>query len=422
MPAPLVYAIDFGTSNSLLGAAEPGQVHAPIALDPGAKDPTILRSILYFPSRDECHYGTRAIEEFAHRDMEGRLIRSVKRFLPMRSFVGTFVDNRPLNLEDIIAVFLGEMRRRANAHFGREVDAAVIGRPARFAADDADDSYAQYRLERAARAAGFKHVEFFPEPVAAAYGFRHLLKEPKNLLVGDFGGGTSDYTVMRMGGGASEVLAIGGVPVAGDAFDGALMRKRVSRHFGADVEYKVPFGANILKMPVGLMERLCTPAEISLLRKRDTMEFFRNVRQWSLGGEDREKMDRLFSLLENQLGFPLFEEIERTKRALSDEENARFRFTYPEIEVDLKVTRKQFEGNSESQVHAILESLDSTMKASGLRYQDIDIVCCTGGTARVPAISHGLSERFGEGKLRQHNHYHCVVEGLCERALEVAKS
>src|SRR4051812_37227926 len=110
----MIYAIDFGTSNSLLAAATPQGVVPPIALDPDSSDPTILRSILFFPSMKEVYYGTKAIQEYTARDMQGRLIRSIKRFLPLRSFVGTFVDERPLNLEDIIGIFLGELRKRAN--------------------------------------------------------------------------------------------------------------------------------------------------------------------------------------------------------------------------------------------------------------------------------------------------------------------
>ena len=421
--SPLIYAIDYGTSNSLLAAAEHGQVHAPIPLelDPEGKgDPSILRSILYFPQMKECYFGEKAIREFVHRDMEGRLIRSIKRFLPMRSFAGTFVEDRPLSLEDIVSSFLGEMRRRANVHFGRDIDSAVIGRPARFAESDADDSFAQARLERAARAAGFKHIEFFPEPVAAAYGFRHLLGQRKTVLVADFGGGTSDFTVIRIGGDeAPELLSIGGVSVAGDALDGALMRHKISPHFGARVEYKVPFGSNVLKMPVDLMNRLCSPADISLLRKRDTLEFFRNVRSWSLGADDRGRMDQLFSLLENQLGFPVFEEIERTKRRLSDSDETNFSFSYPEIEIREPVGRVEFESHVLERVESILNSLDRTVQRAGLSFDQIDIICCTGGTAKVPVIYNGLVARFGAEKVQHHNHHHSVVQGLAERAREL---
>ena len=417
----LTYAIDFGTSNSLLAAADGDRVHDPIPLDPDAKAPEILRSIMFFPTMKQVYYGARAIREFAAHDMEGRLIRSIKKFLPMRSFVGTFVEDRPLNLEDIIAVFLGELRRRADAHFGRECDRVVLGRPARFAASDEDDAFAQYRLEKAARKAGFNHVAFLAEPVAAAHAFRAALPGgggAVNLLVADFGGGTSDFTVMRFGRAeeAPATLSVGGVSVAGDALDGAVMRRRIAPHFGAGVSYRVPFGSNDLTMPTHLMEKLCSPADISLLRKRDTLEFLRNVRTWSLGPEDKRRMDQLFTLLDNQLGFPVFEEIEATKRRLSAGARTDFRYEYPSVDITETVSRAQFDEIIGDKVEAITRSLDDTVARAGLGFEAIDLVCCTGGTARVPAIREAIVRRFGEAKVTDFNHHESVVQGLARYA------
>jgi len=172
---PEIYAIDFGTTNSLLAAASRDAIHPPIPLDADARDPTILRSVLYFPTAERVFYGSAAAAEYASHGMQGRLIRSVKKHLPSRSFIGTHIDDRPMNLEDLIAVLLREMRVRADRFFDAEVTRVVLGRPARFSEDDVDDGYAQYRLERAARIAGFEQVDFCPEPVAAAREFRATL-------------------------------------------------------------------------------------------------------------------------------------------------------------------------------------------------------------------------------------------------------
>jgi hypothetical chaperone protein len=421
----LVYAIDFGTSNSLLSAADENQVYPPIPLDPFAPDPSILRSILYFPNRNQCFYGSQAIREYTHQDMEGRLIRSIKKFLPVRSFVGTWIENRPMNLEDIIAVFLKELRVRANQHFGKEADTVVLGRPARFADDPADDQYAQYRLEKSAKIAGFKNVEFCPEPIAAAREFRLKLKEPKTVLVADFGGGTSDYTILKVSDKPyqdSDVLAIGGIPLAGDSLDGSVMRYRISSHFGADVRYQVPFGSNVLQMPIYLMDKICSPADISLLRERDTLEFFRNVKNWSLGEQDRKKIDQLFLLIHDQLGFSLFEKIEGAKRQLSDSDTTHFSMQYPGLEISEMISRKDFNTYIQDRVDRILKELDETVKKAQIDYSEIDIICCTGGTAKVPLIREGLIQRFGQEKVMQHNHFHSIVQGLGERAFDLAKS
>jgi hypothetical chaperone protein len=416
---PECYAVDFGTTNSLLAAANADAVHAPIALDPLAGDPTILRSVLYFPDATRCHYGAEAVAQYVEHGMQGRLLRSIKKFLPSRSFIGTYVDDRPLNLEDLIGAVLGEMRRRANQFFDCDVKAVMLGRPARFSSNDVDDGYAQYRLERAARSAGFTEIAFCAEPIAAARDFRNTLDEPRTVLVGDFGGGTSDFTVMRMRKDAyepSDVLAIGGVSVAGDAFDGAIMRHHVARHFGAEVRYRVPMGQNVLTMPPALMEKICSPADASLLSSQDTLAFLRNVQAWSLGPDDRRRMDQLFTLVEDRLGFAVFEVIEAAKRALSEVSETHVRFRYPTIELDELLTRAGFEQSSRAKTAAILAELDATLARASLRPGDIDIVCCTGGTARLPALADSLASRFGREKLTEYQSFHSVIQGLAEQA------
>lgn len=416
---PSIYAIDFGTTNSLLSAANAQQVHPPVELDPTGKDKTILRSVLYFPDADHCYYGAHAIAEYIARGMQGRLIRSIKKHLPSRSFVGTHIEQRPMNLEDLIGAFLGEMRTRANRFFDTDVTAVVLGRPARFSIDDAEDTHAQYRLERAARVAGFTEVSFCPEPIAAAREFRATLHDDKIVLVGDFGGGTSDFTVLRMHDAAfraSDVLAIGGVSVAGDAFDASLMRHQIGKHFGTEVTYKVPFGANVLKMPPALMEKICSPADASLLNEQDAMTFLRNVKQWSLGDDDERCMDQLLTLVEDRLGFQVFEAIETCKRALSKEAQARFAFSYPTIDIEQPVTRADFERGSARATQTIVSELEATLQRAGIAPSAVDIVCCTGGTASLPAIERALSQLFGRDKLSQFQHFHSVIHGLAEHA------
>jgi hypothetical chaperone protein len=416
---PSIYAIDFGTTNSLLAAANAESIHPPIELDPDARDASILRSVLYFPSASHCFYGARALAEYTSSGGQGRLIRSVKKHLPSRSFIGTHIDERPMNLEDLIGVFLGEMRARANRYFETDVTRVLLGRPARFSADDADDARAQYRLERSARIAGFTEIAFCPEPVAAAREFRSTLRDRKIVLVGDFGGGTSDFTILQMHDGpfdASDVLAIGGVSVAGDAFDSALMRNHVGKHFGTEVQYKVPFGQNVLTMPPALMEKICTPADASLLRTADAMTFLRNLKDWSLGDRDARAIEQLLTFVEDRLGFQVFEAIEQTKRALSEDEKATFHFEYPTIEVDEEIARSDFELSSARSTEAIVRELDATLARAGVTPTDVDIVCCTGGTARLPAVERALATRFGADKLTQFQNFHSVILGLTEQA------
>ena len=415
---PSLYAIDFGTSNSLLAAVSSCGADEPLAIDPAADDPSVFRSILFFSESNEWHFGANALKRYLSEGMRGRFMRSLKRFLPMMSFEETYLGTRRVKLEELIGVFLREMRQRANAYYGVDVRRAMLGRPARFADEPEADTLAQHRLQQAAQFAGFEEVHFCPEPVAAAYDFKSRLTEPKVVLIADFGGGTSDFTVTRLTPRQThaDVLAIGGVSVAGDAFDGAIMRHKVSRHFGAEVTYRMPFGKNVLTMPRSLMESLCSPADTCLLARRDIMSFLRDVRGGSLGVDDKRHIDQLLCLVEDSLGFQVFEAIERTKRALSEHEETFVRFDYPGIELCEPITCAEFQCFSAVQVSTILERLDQTVAASGLRAEDIDLVCCTGGTARVAGLKAAVLSRFNPAQIIRLRSLHSVIQGLAECA------
>jgi hypothetical chaperone protein len=419
---PTHYAIDFGTSNSLLAAASGDRVFEPIPLDPEAPDPTILRSILCFPDAGGVFVGTEALRRFIEHGAEGRLLRSIKHHLGSRSFRGTILRGKLVTAEELVGAILRQMRLRGDAHFGAEVRRVVLGRPVHF--DGEDDAFAEGRLRKAAEVAGFEEVHFLPEPVAAARAFGADAQRDELALIGDFGGGTSDFTVLRLGARALEredVLAVGGVAVAGDALDASLMRAQVARHFGAEVQYRAPFGQNVLRMPKGIVQHLCSPAHLSILQRRDIASFLADVRRWSLSDEDRRRMDQLTALVEETRGFHLFEAIERAKRALSTATRSTIEFTHPGIEVREPVTRAGFEEASRKEVEAILRCLDETVRSAGVSPGEIGVVCCTGGTARVPRLAAEIRRRFPAARLEQFKGFHSVVEGLAQEAQRVAR-
>jgi hypothetical chaperone protein len=416
---PEMYAIDFGTSNSLLAAANRNAVCEPIPLDAAAQDPSVFRSILFFSDDGEWSFGAGALKEYIAQGLHGRFIRSVKRFLPNASFTDTRIGARKVTLEELVGMFLREMRERANAHFRADVRRVMLGRPARFSDDDQADALAEARLRSAAELAGFEDIHFCPEPLAAAYDFGSTNPGARTFLVADFGGGTSDYTVARLDPrepDSLEVLALGGVAQAGDAFDGSLMRHGIADHFGARVRYQVPFGSNWLEMPIPLMEKLCSPADICVLARRDVLDFLRGVRAGSSSQDDKLHVDQLLCLIEEGLGFQLFEAIEQQKRELSQQEAATFRFEYPGISISERFTRARFEAGSAKVSSSILSRLDDVLSRAGIGAADIDSVCSTGGTARVPVIKHGLETRFGANKLQALSSFHAVIQGLAARA------
>ncbi len=370
-----------------------------------------------------CGSESDALREFVSEGGEARLLRSIKHHLGTRSFRGTIVRGRLVSPEELVAALLRQMRIRADAHLGAEVRRVVLGRPVHF--DGEDDAFAEARLLEAATLAGFEEVHFLPEPVAAARAFGAVADRDEVALIGDFGGGTSDFTVLRIGPrplSRGDVLAVGGVAVAGDALDASLMRTHVSRHFGAEVQYRVPFGKNVLRMPRGIMQYLCSPAQLSILHRRDIASFLADVRTWSLGEADRRAIDQLTTLVDETQGFHVFEAIEVGKRALSTAASAVIAFSHPGIELRERVTRRGFEEASRREVEEILRCLDATVRAAGVPPGEIGVVCCTGGTAKVPRIAAEIRSRFPAARLEQFKGFHSVVEGLALEAQQVARS
>jgi hypothetical chaperone protein len=401
----------------LVGAFHQGKRVEALPLDMKAADPTLMRTLLYFPHPDLCHYGSEAISQYIENDMEGRLFRSFKSHLPNKNYLGTVLDNRILTLETMVGVFLLELKKRAEKALGATVDRAVIGRPARYSMDPVADGFALHRMEKAAKLAGFKEVEFVPEPLAAAFDYRRNLKEEKLVLIGDFGGGTSDFTLIKLSEQAfkrEDVLAIDGCPLAGDALDSVFMNHRLSDFFGAKSRYRLPMGSNIMTMPPAVSQRLNHPAHIVHLREKETYEFIKEVRKCSLTTADAEALERLFLLIEDQQIFPFFEAIEKTKRNLSSKEQTDFEFDYPGLEIKENFTVKQFIEWSMVTKEKIFASLDSCLASANVKPEQVDLVCLTGGTGQVPFIRQEFEKRFGKERLQTQSHFHSVLSGLVE--------
>lgn len=412
-------AIDFGTSNSLVGAFVNGERIAALEIDPFASDKTMMRTLLYFPHADLCYYGSEALSKYISEDMEGRLFRSFKSHLPTQSYLGTIIDNRILTLENMIGTFLLELKKRAEAKLGMKVNKAVIGRPARYSMDPVADEVALMRMKKAAVFAGFTEVEFVPEPLAAAFDYRKQIKQEKLILIGDFGGGTSDFTVIRLHPhqfSKKDVLSIDGCPLAGDALDSIFMSHKLNKNFGAGSVYRMPFSTNVLKMPQSIMQRLNHPAHIVHLKEKDTYEFIKEVRKCALLDSDKDAIDKLFLMIEDQQIFSFFEKIENTKKNLSSNDDFKFTFDYPGLETNETFTQQQFIEWSAGVKEKIFQSLDNCLASANVTYDQIDLVCLTGGTAHVPFIKKEFENRFGLDRLQTQSHFHSVLSGLIESA------
>jgi hypothetical chaperone protein len=413
-------AMDFGTSNSLVGMVSPNQQLATLPLDPSAKDNSIMRSLVYFPNENKAYFGVEAITEYIQNDFEGRLFRSFKSHLPNPSYLGTLIGkNRRLPLEELVGLFLLQMKKRAETSLLTDVSSVVLGRPARYSMDPIEDELALHRMKKAAEFAGFKNVHFVPEPLAAAFNYRKNQSQERIVLIGDFGGGTSDFTIIRIGPfdfKKSDVLAIEGCPLAGDALDSLFMSQHLNRHFGATVKYKMPMSSNLHSMPPLILDRLNKPAHMVHLKEPATYEFIREIMKVAVRNDDKDAIDRLLCLVDDNQIFSFFEEIEKTKRGLSSELTADFKYNYPGIDIKESLTRQQFEAWAQEFRTKVFAALDRTLVNANLTEDSIDLICLTGGTAFVPMIHDELARRFGNSKLDSSSHFHSVQSGLIEAA------
>jgi len=411
------HAVDFGTSNSLLNfVSESGKITS-VPLDINSN--VVLRSLLYTPTKNTWYFGNEAINEYVSHEGEGRFFRSIKKFLPEQSYTGTSVFNKNMNISEMVSVFLNAMRLKANAFTGVSVESIVLGRPALYSMDKDLDKLAQDRMHTAALMAGYKEVIFCPEPIAAGLDYSSVEGKERIVLIADFGGGTSDFTLMKFHGGKysqEDILGLSGIFMAGDVLDGVMMRDFISPHFGSKFEYTLPGSQNVLKFPKNLLTKICSPAHITHLKEKDTWEFLQHINKFALDEQDKIRMDNLLTLVECQLGFPLFHEIEKTKIHLSKSSQSSLHYHFLNIDISENVSALEYETSLTSTISDIMASMMDVFTQSGLTPGDVDQVCLTGGTSQMPLIRNKLAEIFGQDKMSEYSVYQSVVSGLARYA------
>lgn len=371
--------------------------------------------------------GPAAIEHYLAAENKGRLIQSLKSYLPSRTLSGTEIFGRHYSLEELISRMLADLRVQAEGRFGPPVRYAMVGRPVRFAdAETAEDeAYALSRLRRAFEIAGFESVDFEMEPVAAAYAYESTLDHDELILIGDFGGGTSDFSLLHVGPGVrrrgrtpQDLLGSGGIGVAGDAFDAKIIRRLVSVALGADSLAR-SLNKLLPAVPAWIYANLERWHYLSFLRTRNVMEILKSARLRAL---EPEKIEALINLIDEDLGYQLHQAVQRIKFELSHAETAQFHFRDGSLDIRAGVTRAEFEGWIAEDVFAMETCIDSLFERAGVGHGDVDRVFLTGGTSFVPAVRRLFETRFGEGRIRSGDEFTSVARGLALRAEEVLKN
>jgi hypothetical chaperone protein len=455
--------LDFGTTNSGAAVFDGQRVHA-FPLDPHSRDPTVIRSAMYITHEHEAYIGQEAIDVYYAQNigrpsrmgrryvgeieltvgdvgtvkgypigpttyvrdvyalvdelMPGRLLRSLKSGLAS-SHKGTAIFDRYYELEDLIALYLRIVRERVEAQAGQPVESIVLGRPVHFEGSsgrqDIYDRRAEERLRRAAKAAGYGEVSFELEPVAAALHYGQTLDQPQNVVVFDFGGGTLDISVIRVGESAGDsasgrqLYATGGLAIAGDVFDQTIIESLLLDHFGRGSIW----GDDGMPFPDRYTESLVHWQTVPELSRPETLRFLQRAR---LTGSHPTRIRALESLLAHNYAVHLIDEVEQAKIALSTDPFALIRLSGEDIDVWQPITRTQFEVLIADAAQRIKACLRDTIARSGLRADQIDAVVRTGGSAQIPLFIEMIQDLFGPEKVVQADVFNSVTAGLAIRA------
>ncbi len=419
---PIAIGIDFGTSNTVAATLEADGTTRVLKLD---GESNLLKSLLYFPTRNESFLGKKAIEQYFDRGMEGRFFQSIKKLLPNPDFSGTSLFGKHASVEDLISRFLTGLRAVIEADIGGPLDGIPIffGRPARYSEDSAREGLAVVRFRSAIESAGFNlaNVKLIEEPVAASrVGSLHasgqksksgVAKGPVTLIA-DLGGGTSDFTLFEARAHGIHTFAVHGISVAGDSLDSDFFVARLQNFFGASIRYQRPFSSNVLTMPTALSKLLPKWHHHAFLRERATWNFILVLRKELVDPEQTPLLENLITLVEENLGYRLHLSVEDLKLELSNAEKKGFEFKSYPIEIAFDVKRKEFEKLIEPSLSAIGTTAIETCRIGKIAPTDVERLQFTGGTSKVPIIRERLTSLFPNAVVVDQDTFTAVAEGL----------
>ncbi|ANP44968.1 Hsp70 family protein [Candidatus Viadribacter manganicus] len=407
--------LDFGTTNTvatMINAEDAAEAmhfaHAGEAFD-------AFRSVLCFwqtqdetSNRTNVEAGPWAVDQFLELAGDCRFIQSFKTFAASPLFSDTLIFNRRLKFEDLLASFLRQVRAHAGAEFPKRI---VIGRPVKFAGAAPDEALARARYEAALRAVGFEEIHHVYEPVAAAYFFAQRLNSEATILVADFGGGTSDFSVVRFSRGPNGLdykpLSHTGVGIAGDAFDYRIIDNVVARAFGKGSEYKS--WDKILPVPNGYFTKFSRWNELSIMRhSRD----YRDLQQLVRSSLDPDRIRAFIAFLDADAGYAMNRAVSAAKMQLSSADEGTLSLHVAGVDIERKIKRSEFEKWIAPELEDIGATVDRALAEAGITETGIDRVFLTGGSSFVPAVRAQFESRFGAAKIETGDQLVSIAYGL----------
>ena len=397
--------IDFGTTNSVVARLLPDGRIETLRFPFGGEMLDVFRTVLCFAAeaggapREAA--GPAAIEAYLEDPLASRLIMSMKSYLAQRSFSETRIFARSYTLEALIALFLRALLPEAS---GARL---VAGRPVRFAGDLPDDALGEQRLRAAFAGAGWAGIDLALEPEAAGYRFARGLGGAATVLVGDFGGGTSDFSVLRYEPGGVTALGHSGIGIAGDSFDYRIIDHVVSPRLGRNDSYRVM--GKPMPVPAAWYTGFARWHRLSLMRAPRVL---RDIAEVARTADHPERLHHLIALIEEEAGYALYRAVSGVKAALSRAPQATLAFRHEGFAVEAEIARADFEAWIAPDLARLGGAIDAALAEAGLPHEAVDRVFLTGGTSLVPAVRGLFESRFGAAKLTGGGEFVSVAEGL----------
>lgn len=409
--------VDFGTTNTVVAIAHADGSVAPVSFDHAGLLHDIFRSALCFWDETEARSrrigieaGPWAIAQFLDSPYEHRFVQSFKSFAASHLFQSTVIFGKRFTYEDILSNFLGLLRRHAGPALALG-GPVIAGRPVEFVGARPDPALALQRMDASYARAGFPPVRYAYEPVGAAYYFARRLNADATVLVADFGGGTSDFSLMRFTRGphglVATPLAHAGVGVAGDAFDYRIIDNVISPRLGKGGHYRSD--GKLLPIPGQHYMQFAQWHQLAMLKSPKTMA---DLKTLAKDAENPAALEDFITVIENDLGFGLYRAVSAVKTALSSAEKADLVFEADGIRIREEVTRKSFESWIAPELAQIDSALDRVLAGAGIAPGAVDQVFMTGGSSFVPALRRLFEARFSADRLATGDQLQSIASGL----------
>ncbi len=417
LPAASI-GIDFGTSNTVVAiATEDGRVET-LRFDHAGSSHSVYASALCFTQErpgsslpPSVEGGPWAIERLIEGLTALRYIQSFKTFAASRSFQKTTIFRQNFQFEDLLATFLRTLVRHAGSQLDLSTARVTIGRPVTFAGVTPDEALAMQRYCDAFGRLGANSARYVYEPVGAAFSFARNLDRDATVLVADFGGGTSDFSLLRFsridGVLKAEPLGHAGIGIAGDTFDARIVDHVVAPRLGKGGRYR-SFG-KVLPLPVHYFTTLARWNELAFMKGSADLRELKELARFAL---EPGPLEDFIALVENDLGFPLYRAVSAAKMALSSQEIVDFRFADAVIDIQSTITREAFEGWIGSDLARIAATVDQVLANANLPAHAVEKVFLTGGTSFVPAVKRLFADRFGDERLTSADQFESIAQGL----------